>query len=176
MRLSGWALAAGLALVACPACGSTCTLVGCNSVESLAVTLPGSPADLESMQVVGCRNENCWRGSMEGVHAQFSNLRSIVAVAVEPDEAVSTLDVVAQVSREADGSYSVRFEWRFKETTEVRSGDELRISLRDPEGTEVFAVEETARQVLDVTPNGPDCGGVCRQAIIDRRERASESN
>jgi hypothetical protein len=112
---------------------------------------------------------------MKGTYAQFSNLYSIVPVAVEPDVAISSLDVVAQVSRETDGSYSVKFEWRFKDTTEVRSGDQLRISLRDPDGTEVFAVEENARQVLDVTPNGPDCGGACRQAIIDRRERASGS-
>jgi hypothetical protein len=111
---------------------------------------------------------------MEGVYAQFSDLHSVVAVTVEPDVAVSTLDVVAQVSREADGSYSLEFEWRFNETTEVRSGDELRISLREPGGTEVFAVEENVRQVVDVAPNGPDCGGVCRQAIIDRRERESE--
>ncbi len=161
----------GLSLLAgCPSCGSTCTLVGCDSVESLAVTLPGTPAELESVQVVGCRNENCWRGSLKGVQERFTDPYSIIHIALEPDMPVSTPNVAAQVSREPDGSYSVKFEWRFNEPAEVRSGDQLAIALRDSDGTEIFAVEEDAGQVVDLAPNGPDCGGLCRQVIIDRRE------
>jgi hypothetical protein len=156
---------------ALPAClGGACTYRGCYSSETLKVALPVPATELESGQVSGCRNDQCWQGEI-AVADEWAAGR-IMQIELEPgfDEEPPGVRAQAWIDEERDSSFSLRFEWHLANYRSVKRGDRLRVSVLGAEGAEIVSREGSVTTVEDWYPNGEDCDETpCRSAHIEAR-------
>lgn len=153
------------------ACSNVCHLVGCSSAETLEVKLPVALSEIESGQVSGCRNDQCWQGEIAVLDAKGS-LSAGRTIGLMPgvDEGPASVRAEATIREEGDGSLMLRFDWHLKDYRAIRKGDALRMSVLSAAGDEIVRADESVTDFSDDYPNGEDCDETpCRSATIEVR-------
>jgi len=160
-----------LALLASACIPGVCTLIGCASSEKLTTATPFTLEELDSAEVLGCRNDACWGGKLALRDVDWPNGGSAgIELELQSGEAPPGTRALASVTQESDGSFSVAVSWTFDDYRHVKRGDVLRLTLRDVSGGEMLAAEETVRSTSDDYPNGEDCDKTpCRTAMLEAR-------
>jgi hypothetical protein len=150
--------------------GGVCTFIGCISGESLKVALPVPQGELESGQVSGCRNEQCWQGEIVVLDDWPPGTGQQIELEPGFDEGPPDVDAMAIIMRESDGSFSLSFEWQVRDYRAVKRGDALRVSVQSAAGGEIASAEGSVTSVSDSYPNGEDCDETpCRSGHVEVR-------
>jgi hypothetical protein len=153
------------------ACSKVCTLVGCASAETLEVKLPVALSEIESGQVSGCRNDQCWQGEIAVLNAEGSlSVGRPIELVPGVDGGPAGVRAMATIREESDGSLMLRFEWQLEDYRAVRKGDALRVNVLSAAGDEIVSADQSVTDFSDYYPNGEDCNETpCRTATIEVR-------
>lgn len=154
-------------LVASSAC--VCQQEGCESFESLRVTLPLSANELDGARLEVCRNDACFAGELALAAIDWSDAsRPEREVEVEPVDSTSGGDSEATCHLSPAGSgFSLLFEWHTGKQDEVARGDVLRISIEAAQGDRLFSRDAKVTAIDENYPNGEECDATpCRSATL----------
>lgn len=155
------------ALIASPAC--VCQQEGCESFESLSVTIPLSESELDGAALEVCRNDECFMGVFTVAEVDWSDSshpeHEVEVEAVEPANS-GNHRANCYLSRTDDG-FSLIFEWYPAGDGKVARGDVLRVSVDSASGGEPFTRDATVTAVEENYPNGEECDATpCLSATL----------
>jgi hypothetical protein len=166
-----WALVSVAPLASCAgtAGGKVCTLIGCVDGATLYPDQAMSLEGLQKSHITVCRGQECFDGN-------FATLGMRPPTGSYADVVLSTPSAPYFVNISFDevepGMLRLTIRWEFTTVgpgiPPAKDGDVYRVTLVDETGTSTTILEEPATYSASY-PNGPDCGPVCHQAVIDKR-------
>jgi hypothetical protein len=150
--------------------GCVCQQEGCESVESLRVTIPHSASELEGGRLVVCRNDACFAGALAVADIDWSDLshpeRDVEVQPVEAEADASGGSATCLLSRAGEG-FSLLFEWDAPSQADVQPGDVLRVTIEAADGSQLFSRDAKVTSVDENYPNGEECDDTpCRSAAL----------
>ena len=160
MRMLSLMLALGL--VGCDA-AKECTLIACGSGLRLQVDSPVSEQELTGATLTYCWNDVCFSGALPP-----PNESDGYGLDLRSDDSESR--VLAGVMKRPMDTPWIELDPVFP-PAEVKDGDVYHVVLSSSDGKVLLQREEKVAHYETEYPNGPECGGACRTATIDRREK-----
>lgn len=134
--------------------GEGCTLVGCNSSVSAALSTTLAEGEVAKAKVIACRNDECTEGSLGMSSGTINGSRFYVC-------SFASATRINGPSCEGDSIGSLVFKFGLDDGA-AKDGD--RYSFKVVVNGEVKGEKSGAVTYKTAQPNGPSCGPTCSQA------------
>ena len=141
-----------------PVIWKSCTLIGCEDSASLDQTFSAGTADLQKLELLICRKDQCetlavkWSAAQPNQYDCRGPGRRHCFLAQKKDGTLWLLmDFVAP-----PGEDLARY---------FQDGDRYRVRVQEPGQTPLFALDQSVKYHW-FYPNGPDCDPGCRGALL----------
>jgi len=136
--------------------GEGCTLVGCNSSVSAALSTTLSESEVAKAKVIACRNDVCTEGSLGMSSGTINGSRFYVC-------SFASATRINGPSCEGDSIGSLVFKFGLDDGA-AKDGD--RYSFKVVVNGEVKGEKSGSVTYKTAQPNGPSCGPTCSQAEL----------